>query len=359
MGGRNMNSDTASASAGGAVPAAAPAETALDVRDLQTWFYTRQGIVKAVDGVSFELRKGETLGIVGESGCGKSITALSVMRLVPDPPGRIIGGQVRLDGRNLLDLDPAEMRLVRGNEISMIFQEPMTSLNPVLTIGYQIAEALVLHRNMSRSEALSRSVEMLDMMRIPEPAQRAGEYPHQLSGGMRQRAMIAMALACNPKVLIADEPTTALDVTIQAQILDLIVRLQKELGTAVILITHDLGVVAETTQRIIVMYAGRKVEEADVVPLFANPMHPYTHGLMASVPRLAIMSGADPDATERLEEIPGIVPPLNNLPPGCAFAPRCRFADDRCRAEYPPYQEKQPGHWAACWHSERLFGAGS
>ena len=345
---------------GAAAATVAPAgDIALDVKDLQTWFYTRQGIVKAVDGVSFNLRKGETLGIVGESGCGKSITALSVMRLVPDPPGRIIGGRVTLDGRDLLDLDEAEMRLVRGNDISMIFQEPMTSLNPVLTIGYQIAEALILHRDMSRTEALSRAVEMLDMMRIPEPAQRAREYPHQLSGGMRQRAMIAMALACNPKVLIADEPTTALDVTIQAQILDLIVRLQQELGTAVILITHDLGVVAETTQRIIVMYAGRKVEEADVVPLFSNPMHPYTHGLMASVPRLAIMSGADADAAERLEEIPGIVPPLNNLPPGCAFAPRCRFADDRCRAEYPPYQEKQPGHWAACWHSERLFGVAS
>ncbi len=337
---------------------ASSGDLALDVKDLQTWFYTRQGIVKAVDGVSFNLKKGETLGIVGESGCGKSITALSIMRLVPDPPGRIIGGQVMLDGRDLRGLDEAEMRLVRGNDISMIFQEPMTSLNPVLTIGYQIAEALILHRDMRRAEALSRAVEMLDLMRIPEPAQRAREYPHQLSGGMRQRAMIAMALACNPKVLIADEPTTALDVTIQAQILDLIVRLQKELGTAVILITHDLGVVAETTQRIIVMYAGRKVEEADVVPLFANPMHPYTHGLMASVPRLAIMSGEEA-ATERLEEIPGIVPPLNNLPPGCAFAPRCRFADDRCRAEYPPYQEKQPGHWAACWHSERLFGAAS
>ena len=355
-----MSADrTAALDEGATAATEAPAgETALDVKDLQTWFYTRQGIVKAVDGVSFNLKKGETLGIVGESGCGKSITALSVMRLVPDPPGRIIGGQVMLDGKDLRELDEAEMRLVRGNEISMIFQEPMTSLNPVLTIGYQIAEALILHRDMNRSEALSRAVEMLDLMRIPEPAQRAREYPHQLSGGMRQRAMIAMALACNPKVLIADEPTTALDVTIQAQILDLIVRLQKELGTAVILITHDLGVVAETTQRIIVMYAGRKVEEADVVPLFANPMHPYTHGLMASVPRLAIMSGEEV-AAERLEEIPGIVPPLNNLPPGCAFAPRCRFADDRCRAEYPPYQEKQPGHWAACWHSERLFGAGA
>ena len=353
-----MTSDRMPALDEGAATEAPAAETALDVKDLQTWFYTRQGIVKAVDGVSFNLKKGETLGIVGESGCGKSITALSVMRLVPDPPGRIIGGRVMLDGKDLRQLDEAEMRLVRGNEISMIFQEPMTSLNPVLTIGYQIAEALILHRDMSRTEALSRAVEMLDLMRIPEPAQRAREYPHQLSGGMRQRAMIAMALACNPKVLIADEPTTALDVTIQAQILDLIVRLQKELGTAVILITHDLGVVAETTQRIIVMYAGRKVEEADVVPLFANPMHPYTHGLMASVPRLAIMSGEEA-AAERLEEIPGIVPPLNNLPPGCAFAPRCRFADDRCRAEYPPYQEKQPGHWAACWHSERLFGAAS
>ncbi len=333
-------------------------EKALEVEELQTYFYTRQGIVKAVEGVSFDLAKGETLGIVGESGCGKSITALSIMQLVPDPPGRIIGGKVTLDGRELLGLDESEMRDIRGNDISMIFQEPMTSLNPVLTIGYQISEALVLHQGLTKKEALDRAIEMLDLVKIPEPHQRAKEYPHQLSGGMRQRAMIAMAVACNPKVLIADEPTTALDVTIQAQILDLIVRLQEQLGTAVILITHDLGVVAETTQRVIVMYAGRKVEEADVVTLFSEPMHPYTHGLMASVPRLAIMSGDESLATERLEEIPGIVPPLNNLPVGCSFAPRCTFADAQCEQAYPPYEEKRPGHWAACWHSERLFGGG-
>ncbi len=332
---------------------------ALEVDGLQTYFFTRQGVVKAVDGVSFNLRKGETLGIVGESGCGKSITALSVMRLVPEPPGRIIGGQVKLDGEDLLALSEAEMRGVRGNDISMIFQEPMTALNPVLTIGYQIAEALILHQDYSKAQALERAVEMLDLVKIPEPEQRAKEYPHQLSGGMRQRAMIAMALACNPKVLIADEPTTALDVTIQAQILDLIVQLQERLGTAVILITHDLGVVAETAERVVVMYAGRKVEEADVVPLFAEPMHPYTHGLMASVPHLKIMSGAEQAVAERLEEIPGIVPPLNDLPPGCAFAPRCEFADDRCLAEYPVYEEKRPGHWAACWHSDRLYGGGN
>ncbi len=335
-------------------------ELALEVEGLQTYFFTRQGTVKAVDGVSFNLRKGETLGIVGESGCGKSITALSVMRLVPEPPGRIIGGSVKLDGTDLLALSEAEMRKIRGNDISMIFQEPMTSLNPVLTIGFQIAEALILHQDYSKARALERAVEMLDLVKIPEPAQRAKEYPHQLSGGMRQRAMIAMALACNPKVLIADEPTTALDVTIQAQILDLIVQLQEELGTAVILITHDLGVIAETARRVVVMYAGRKVEEADVEPLFAEPMHPYTHGLMASVPQLEIMAGVEQGSgdhlAERLEEIPGIVPPLNDLPPGCAFAPRCKHADDKCHAEYPPYEEKRPGHWAACWHSDCLYG---
>jgi peptide/nickel transport system ATP-binding protein len=330
------------------------AETVLEVDGLSTYFFTRGGVVKAVDDVTFTLAKGETLGIVGESGCGKSMTALSVMRLVPTPPGRIVAGSVRLNGVDLLELDESEMRDLRGNEISMIFQEPMTSLNPVLTIGYQIGEALRLHQGMTKSQAMDRAVEMLRIVRIPEPAQRATEYPHQLSGGMRQRAMIAMALACNPKVLIADEPTTALDVTIQAQILDLIIDLKEQLGTAVILITHDLGVVAETAQRVIVMYAGRKVEECDVDGLFAEPLHPYTNGLLASVPRLAIMSGeAD---TERLAEIPGIVPALNDLPAGCAFAPRCPFADGQCHAAYPPYEEKRPGHWAACWHSERLYG---
>ena len=340
-------------------PVADPLESRdqiLAVDGLSTYFFTREGVVKAVDNLTFDLKKGETLGIVGESGCGKSMTALSVMRLVPDPPGRIVEGTVVLDGRNLLTLDEAAMRDVRGNEISMIFQEPMTSLNPVITIGHQISEALILHQGMSKNEAMEKSIEMLALVRIPEPAQRVREYPHQLSGGMRQRAMIAMALSCNPKVLIADEPTTALDVTIQAQILDLIVDLQEQLGTAVILITHDLGVVAETTQRVIVMYAGRKVEETDVKTLFAEPLHPYTHGLLASVPRLEIMSGETKEATERLMEIPGIVPPLYDLPTGCAFAPRCPFADEKCQAEYPPYEEKRSGHWAACWHSERLYG---
>ncbi|TAJ87793.1 MAG: ABC transporter ATP-binding protein [Reyranella sp.] len=323
----------------------------LEVSDLGTWFYTRQGIVKAVDGVDFEVAAGETLAIVGESGCGKSMTALSLMRLIPDPPGRIVSGSIRLAGRDLLKISEEEMRDVRGNEISMIFQEPMTSLNPVMTIGKQISEALILHRDMDRKAAMKRAIEMLDLVRIPEPAQRAKEYPHQLSGGMRQRAMIAMALACNPKVLIADEPTTALDVTIQAQILELIVELQREFSAAVILITHDLGVVAETAHRVIVMYAGRKVEEAAVGELFARPLHPYTVGLMNSIPRLDLMRGQTDRSNERLQEIPGIVPPLFDLPPGCAFAPRCGRADDKCRSERPAYEEKQPGHWAACWHT--------
>jgi len=332
-------------------------ENVLEVDSLQTYFYTRQGIVKAVDDVSFHLGRSETLGIVGESGCGKSITALSIMRLVPDPPGRIIGGQVRMDGRNLLDLTEEEMRDIRGNDISMIFQEPMTSLNPVITIGHQISEALILHQGMSKSEALEKSVDMLRLVRIPEPHQRVKEYPHQLSGGMRQRVMIAMALSCNPKILIADEPTTALDVTIQAQILDLILELQEKLGTAVILITHDLGVVAETAQRVVVMYAGRKVEEAAVEDIFDSPMHPYTKGLLSSIPSLTIMTGGDASTEERLTEIPGMVPALNELPVGCAFAPRCPYADDQCIAAYPPYELKKGGHWAACWHSDKLNGA--
>jgi peptide/nickel transport system ATP-binding protein len=344
--------------AGSAMTAAHAAnEPVLEIEGLQTYFFTRIGIIKAVDDVSFALRRNETLAIVGESGCGKSMTALSILRLVPDPPGRIVGGAIRLEGRDLMQLSLDEMRTVRGNDISMIFQEPMTSLNPVLTIGQQVSEALRLHQDVSKADAWSKSVEMLKLVRIPEAEQRAREYPHQLSGGMRQRAMIAMALACNPRVLIADEPTTALDVTIQAQILELIVDLQKRLGTAVILITHDLGVVAETAQRVIVMYAGRKVEEAEVEDLFGEPLHPYTHGLMGSIPRLELMSGGSGAAAERLQEIPGIVPLLTNLPPGCLFAPRCPHADDRCRAEYPPYEQKRPGHWAACWHSDRLYGA--
>ena len=331
------------------------ADLAMEVDGLKTYFFTRGGIVKAVDDVSFYLKKGETLGIVGESGCGKSITALSVMRLVPDPPGKTVAGSVKLDGRDLLGLSAAEMREVRGNEMSMIFQEPMTALNPVFKIGHQISEALILHQGMNKEQALERSIEMLDLVKIPESRQRVNEYPHQLSGGMRQRVMIAMALACNPKVLIADEPTTALDVTIQAQILELIVQLQEKLGTAVILITHDLGVIAETAQRVVVMYAGKKVEEASVEDLFAEPMHPYTHGLLASVPHLDIMKGEE-SKVERLEEIPGIVPLLNNLPPGCTFAPRCKFADEKCTSEYPPYVERKEDHWVACWHSDRLYG---
>jgi len=331
----------------------ADAAKILQVDGLQTWFYTRRGIVKAVDNLSFHVRAGETLAIVGESGCGKSITALSVMRLIPSPPGRIVGGSVQLLDRDLMKLSEDEMRDVRGNDISMIFQEPMTSLNPVLTIGEQIGEALVLHQGLSKSEAMAKAVEMLRFVKIPEPDQRTKEYPHQLSGGMRQRAMIAMALSCNPKVLIADEPTTALDVTIQAQILDLILELQQQTGTAVVLITHDLGVVAETAQRVIVMYAGRKVEEADVVDLFENPKHPYTKGLLGSVPRLNTLTDLGSKG-ERLEEIPGIVPALVDLPPGCTFAPRCKFADERCVAEYPPYLEKRPGHWSACWNSEKI-----
>jgi peptide/nickel transport system ATP-binding protein len=320
----------------------------LDVKNLQTVFFTNSGLFRAVDDISFSIRRGETLAIVGESGCGKSVTALSIMRLVPDPPGRIVGGSVTLEGTELLDLDEAEMRAIRGNRISMIFQEPMTSLNPVIRIGDQITEAVRLHRSITAKEAWAKAVEMLRLVRIPEPERRATEYPHQLSGGMRQRAMIAMALACRPALLIADEPTTALDVTIQAQILALIVELQKELGTGLILITHDLGVVAQTAQRVIVMYAGKKVEEATVEALFENPRHPYTRGLMASMPAVATF-GSNSDT--RLVEIPGMVPSLTNLPPGCAFAPRCPLAIDRCRAEYPPLQDWGDHHFAACWRA--------
>jgi len=332
-------------------------EKVLEVENLQTHFFTRTGIARAVDGVSFDVRRGETLGLVGESGCGKSVTSLSILRLVPDPPGRIVGGAVRFDGRDLLALSEDEMKKVRGNDVSMIFQEPMTSLNPVFTIGAQIAEAILLHQGLSKKAAMDKAVEMLKLVHIPEPQRRVREYPHQLSGGMRQRVMIAMALSCNPRVLIADEPTTALDVTIQAQILDLILELQERLGTAVVMITHDLGVIAEVARRVVVMYAGRKIEEADVVPLFKEPLHPYTHGLLASVPHLDLLAGKEQKKT-RLAEIKGIVPPLTALPVGCNFAPRCPHADDKCRGEYPPYEQKRSGHWAACWHAERIAEAG-
>jgi len=326
-------------------------DTVLDVKNLQTVFFTNSGLFKAVDDLSFTVRRGETLAIVGESGCGKSVSALSIMRLVPDPPGRIVGGTVTLEGTDLLGVSDAEMRRIRGNRISMIFQEPMTSLNPVMRIGDQITEVVQLHRPMKNKEAWKQAVEMLRLVRIPEPERRAQEYPHQLSGGMRQRAMIAMALACRPALLIADEPTTALDVTIQAQILALIVDLQQKLGTGLILITHDLGVVAQTAQRVIVMYAGKKVEEATVEALFENPLHPYTRGLMASMPAV-ISLGAREDV--RLNEIPGMVPSLTNLPPGCAFAPRCPFAIDRCRAEFPPLRDFGDHHFAACWRAAEM-----
>src|ERR1700675_967706 len=326
----------------------------LDVKNLQTVFFTNSGLFKAVDDVSFHVRRGETLAIVGESGCGKSVTALSIMRLVPDPPGRIVGGSIVLEGTDLLALDEDKMREIRGNRISMIFQEPMTSLNPVMRIGDQITEAVRLHRQMSRKEATAKAVEMLRLVKIPEPERRAQEYPHQLWGGMRQRAMIAMALACRPALLIADEPTTALDVTIQAQILALVLELQQELGMGLILITHDLGVVAQTAQRVIVMYAGKKVEETDVETLFANPRHPYTRGLMASIPTVPL-PGAETGG--RLTEVPGMVPSLTHLPKGCAFAPRCVMAIGRCREEYPPLQDWGAGHLAACWRAAELAGA--
>ncbi|MBS0526897.1 MAG: ABC transporter ATP-binding protein [Proteobacteria bacterium] len=321
----------------------------LEIDGLQTHFFTAVGTVRAVDGVSYALKPGETLGVVGESGCGKSVSALSILRLVANPPGRIVGGRIRFNGRNLLDLSEPEMERVRGNEISMIFQEPMTSLNPLYTVGGQIAEAVALHQGLSRREAWDRAVEMLRRVYIPEPEKRAHSYPHQLSGGMRQRVMIAMALSCNPKVLIADEPTTALDVTIQAQILDLMRELQETTGTAIILITHDMGVVAENADRVVVMYAGRKVEEAPAAVLFEQPGHPYTAGLLGSIPHLD-EAGRGNGRRARLNEIKGMVPSLFNLPQGCSFAPRCGRATDQCREAVPPLEEHRPGHLIACWN---------
>ncbi|MBW2056604.1 MAG: ABC transporter ATP-binding protein [Deltaproteobacteria bacterium] len=314
----------------------------LSIEGLKTYFHTHQGVARAVDGVSYHVFRGETLGVVGESGCGKSVTALSILRLIPSPPGRIVSGSVVFEGQNLLDLPMNRMREIRGNQISMIFQEPMTSLNPVFTIGSQLSKVFTLHQNLSKKEAKKRSIEMLDACEIPSPERIMKEYPHQLSGGMRQRAMIAMALGCSPRVLIADEPTTALDVTIQAQILDLILRLKKEFGMAMILITHNLGIIAKTAQRVVVMYAGEKVEEADVFSLFERPRHPYTIALMNSIPVLG--------RSERfLKEIKGVVPAPYRTIPGCRFADRCPEAMDRCERERPRLREVEKGHLVACF----------
>jgi peptide/nickel transport system ATP-binding protein len=314
----------------------------LEVRDLRTHFDTAAGTAKAVDGVSFSVAPGETLALVGESGCGKSVTAFSVMRLIASPPGRVVGGSVLFEGRDLLSLSDTEMRALRGHRLAMIFQEPMTSLNPVFTIGEQIAEAILQHRKVARRAAWARAVELLELVHIPDPARRAREYPHRLSGGMRQRAMIAMALSCEPRLLIADELTTALDVTIQAQILDLIEELKGRLGMGVLLITHDLGVVAQHAQRVAVMYAGRIVEQADVEQLFTAPLHPYTKGLLASIPRPGVARG-------RLDEIPGMVPALTAMPAGCAFAPRCPSAFARCASAVPELADADGARSVACF----------
>ena len=319
----------------------------LSVENLQTHFRTADGVTRAVEGMSFHVNAGETVAIVGESGCGKSVTSMSILRLIPEPPGRI-GGVIKFEGRDLLKLSEREMRGIRGNDISMFFQEPMSSLNPVLTNGGQIGETLRLHRGLDRKAAEDKAVELLRLVGIPAPELRVREYPHQLSGGMRQRVMIAIALACNPKLLIADEPTTALDVTIQAQILDLMKDLKHRLGTAITLITHDLGIVAEVAERVIVMYAGRKVEEAEVSELFRNPMHPYTQGLLGAVPKLG--SSLEGTAT-RLAEIPGLVPSLRTRIAGCVFASRCGRADDLCRKVAPALEQKAPRHVAACHYA--------
>jgi oligopeptide transport system ATP-binding protein len=315
----------------------------LEVKGLKTQFFTQDGVVKAVNGISYELNEGETLGIVGESGCGKSVSVMSLMKLIPIPPGRIVGGEAIFESRDLMKIDDDEMRSVRGNKIAMIFQDPMTSLNPVLTIGKQVSEALELHLGMSKSEGRQRTVELLEMVGIPSAADRVDDYPHQFSGGMRQRVMIAMGLSCNPQILIADEPTTALDVTIQAQIVDLVKKLRDEIGMAIIWITHDLGVVAGLADRVVVMYAGFIVEEASVRDLYGDPRHPYTIGLLASLPRL------DEERGRRLASIEGLPPDLIALPEGCPFYARCNYRVDRCQVENPPLDPVAPNHKAACW----------
>jgi len=321
-------------------------ESLLEVKDLKTYFFTEDGIVKAVDGVDFEVYQGETLGVVGESACGKSVTAFSIMRLL-DYPGKTVGGEVIFKGENLLKKNDNEMRKIRGKDMAMIFQEPMTALNPVLTVGFQISEALMMHFKINKKEAMKKSVELLKKVGIPMPEQRVNEYPHQLSGGMRQRAMIAMAMSCDPVLLIADEPTTALDVTIQAQILDLMKSLLREFNGSLIMITHDLGVIAEIADRIAVMYAGKIVEYADKRTIFYTPLHPYTFGLLTSIPRLDV-------EMKRLNVIPGIVPNPLNFPTGCKFNPRCRFATNKCREEEPPLIKVEEGHLVRCWNIDKV-----
>jgi peptide/nickel transport system ATP-binding protein/oligopeptide transport system ATP-binding protein len=317
----------------------------LKIRNLHTYFFLDEGVLKAVDGIDLDLKEGETLGIVGESGCGKSVTALSILRLIPSPPGKIVKGEISFRGTDLLALSETEMRKIRGRSITMIFQEPMTCLNPVFQVGDQISEILRLHEGISRKEAWERSIEMLRMVGIPSPERRVKEYPHHLSGGMRQRAMIAMAMACSPKLMIADEPTTALDVTIQAQILELMTHLKQEKAMSLILITHNLGVIAETVQNVMVMYAGRIFEYADVRSIFVNPRHPYTQGLLNSIPRV----DREDTEKERLEAIPGLVPSLLNLPEGCKFLERCKYAFHPCTGEEPPLRENDSGHFVRCW----------
>ncbi|HTN29022.1 MAG TPA: ABC transporter ATP-binding protein [Burkholderiales bacterium] len=321
-----------------------PAPALLEVRGLRTLFKGEQGEARAVDGVDFQLQRGRTLGIVGESGCGKSVTALSIMGLVPQPPGRIAAGEVLFEGEDLLKSSPQRLRDLRGDKLAMIFQEPMTSLNPAFTVGDQISEAILRHRKVTPAEARAQAIEMLRRVRMPSPERRALDYPHQLSGGMRQRVMIAMALACNPQLLIADEPTTALDVTIQAQILELMRALRAELGTAIILITHDLGVIAELADEVLVMYAGKVIERCAAQRLFSQPQHPYTVGLLGSIPRLHLEQ-------ERLSAIEGFVPDAAALPAGCRFNPRCPFVIDQCKEQEPPLAEVAQGHYAACWRA--------
>jgi peptide/nickel transport system ATP-binding protein len=323
-------------------------ETLLDIRDLRTWFKTDDGMVRAVDGVSMSISKGETLAVVGESGCGKSVTARSVLKLIDMPPGRFESGTILWQGRDLIPVPMEDMDRIRAREIAMIFQEPMTSLNPVYTVGDQIAESLRVHEKLSEKAAMARAAEMLGLVNIPNPERRVHDYPHQFSGGMRQRVMIAMALACRPKLLIADEPTTALDVTIQAQILELMAEMKTTFGMSIMLITHAMGVVAENAQRVVVMYAGKVVEEAPVEELFANPRHPYTQGLIRSIPRVDVAGHARGGERQRLEQIPGTVPNLLRPPPGCRFAARCKFAMEACTAAEPPLRNVTPDHKVAC-----------